>query len=177
MRIRPLPSLALVLVLILASLLAAGCGGGNDEVAEREAERAIEDASGEDVDVQVDGDDVTIEGGDGDSSFSTSDDLPDDWPSDIEMPDGTDLQGSSSIGSGDAAQLTTSGTLDAEIADVVSHFEGEFDGWKTEGTADIGEGDAAVANRSWSKDGRTATLTVSRMDGDTTFVVGINGAG
>ena len=163
-----------VILLALAAGLFAGCGN-DDAAAERTAEEILEAGSGEDVDVDVDGEDVTIEGKDGSSSFSTSDELPEGWPDDIAMPDGAKLQGSSAIAAGEGRNLTTSGTVDLSVRDVVTHFEGEFEEWKTEGTADIGTGDDAVSNRSWSRDGDQATLTATRSgdSGDVTFVVAI----
>jgi hypothetical protein len=61
------------------------CGNAEDKAAENLAE----ELAGGDVDIDVDGENVTIEGEDGDTSYSSSNELPEDFPESVALIDGT----------------------------------------------------------------------------------------
>jgi hypothetical protein len=80
---------AAVLTAALALLgTATGCGGTTDQLAEEAAERAAE-AAGEDVELDVDGDSVTVESEEGSVTSTAGDELPADFPEDVPLVDGT----------------------------------------------------------------------------------------
>jgi hypothetical protein len=162
------------LVLLVALPLLAGCGD-SETVGERIAEEVAEQAGGEDVDIDVDGDDVTIESKDGDASFSTSGELPEGWPDDLALPDGAEIVGSTGVSADGGRQLSVNGTVAASPDEVFEHFEGELDGWEQSAKSDIGTGDDELINASWERDGETVTLTTTRAGGadEATFVVGV----
>ncbi|GAA3532139.1 hypothetical protein [Nocardioides daeguensis] len=88
-----------------AALLPLGLAACGDDAAENAAEKAIEDANGGDVDVDIDGDNVKIEGSDGAVQYGSE--LPDDFPRD-EVP----LVGEVTIGT----SSTTDGTKGWTVA-------------------------------------------------------------
>lgn len=71
-----------------AVLSLTACGGGSDNA----IEQAIEDATGGSVDINTDGDgNVQIDTEDGSFSSGGSAEVPDDFPSDVPLPDGIGL--------------------------------------------------------------------------------------
>ncbi|PKQ29134.1 MAG: hypothetical protein CVT60_06930 [Actinobacteria bacterium HGW-Actinobacteria-10] len=79
---------AFAVLLIVGALIGAGCDKIADKVAEEAAEGIVKGATG--IDVEADGDDVTITGEDGSTFTVTEDgDLPKDWPEDVPVYDGT----------------------------------------------------------------------------------------
>ncbi len=103
---------AAALVLVPALALTGACGGGDEEAAERIAENALEDANGGDADVDIDGDEVTIETDEG--TMSMGQDLPSDFPSDVTLLEGEILTAMSLTGTG----WTVLMTIDGNPADV-----------------------------------------------------------
>ncbi|WP_408898300.1 hypothetical protein ACJ5H2_04125 [Nocardioides sp. R1-1] len=102
-RIRRLAAAAAAAAVLPVGL--AACGGDDaDKAAENAAEELIEEAEGGDLDVDIDGDDVTIEGSDG--AIQSGTDLPDDFPED-EIP----LVGEVTFGNSTATGGTTSWTV------------------------------------------------------------------
>ncbi len=71
--------------ILAAAVALTGCG------AESSAERAVEKATGADVDIDKDGEEVTVTTEDGE--FSTSASLPEGFPTDIPIIDGVVQQG------------------------------------------------------------------------------------
>jgi hypothetical protein len=162
-----------VLVALAAPLLLAGCG---ESLSEKITEKAIEKAGGEDVDIDVDGEEVKIKTKDGDASFSSTTELPKDWPDDIELPKGAKIAAASRIKADGGVLLTVAGIVkDGDVVDVVDHFADQFDGWKEVGSTDIGSDGDEIRNLVYSKGDSTATVTVSLTDGesDVNFAVAL----
>ena len=80
-----------------AALFLSGCGDAAEQAAEEVAEQAIEEQGGGDVEIDADGESFSVEGEDG-SEFSVgSDELPEDFPSDVPIPEGGTVESSSSM--------------------------------------------------------------------------------
>ncbi|CAN5116849.1 hypothetical protein BH09ACT12_BH09ACT12_19450 [soil metagenome] len=93
-------------LLAAGSLLFAGTACSAEDLADEVAERAIENASGEDADVEFDSDtgEFSVETDEG--SFSAGGSLPDDFPSDdVPLLDGTILQAASSTQQGSSGYV------------------------------------------------------------------------
>ena len=70
------------------ALALTGCGQAAEQAAEEAAEQAIEAQGGGDVEIDAEGGEFSVEGEDG-SEFSVgSDELPDDFPADVPIPEG-----------------------------------------------------------------------------------------
>lgn len=102
--------LAVVGMVAVLAFGAAGCGGGS-EAAEKIAEKAIEEGSGGDVDVDVDsnGENVKVTDKDGNvSEYGTGADLPEGWPEDLKPPKDIEiLAASTSTDSGKKTMFVT----------------------------------------------------------------------
>lgn len=155
----------LFLLLCVAALAVGmvGCQSVGDKIAEEAGERIVEGATG--VDVEADGEDVTITGEDG-SSFtsSASGELPEDWPEDVPVYDGNIT-----------SSMVTEGkfTLAVEAEDPpVDVFEWSLEQIKDEGwtvtTEFKAENGGTIAAE---KDDRIVQYTVTDVDEGSSFIV------
>ncbi len=70
----------------------SACGKATDKLSEKIAEKSLEGATGGDIDIDGDDGSFSIKTEDGEFSSKTSQDLPDDWPSDIlPIPGGMEI--------------------------------------------------------------------------------------
>lgn len=102
-----------VITVGVLGIVGTSCGDGGDDA----AERLIEDASGGDLDVDIDddGQSVRIEGEDGDSEFTFgTGELPDGFPEDFPMPDDVSVESGTSVdgGAGFSVGLDYAGSVD-----------------------------------------------------------------
>lgn len=111
------PAVGLVLVL-------SGC----QQAAEEAAEQAIENADPGVGDVEIDEDGVTVEGEDGSVSIQEGDELPEGWPSAVELPDGATLTNSMVVDSGGQAGWMVTATYDQAPSDVADAFSSSLTG-------------------------------------------------
>lgn len=115
-------------VLVMAG---TGCGKASDKVSEKIAEKSIEQAGGGKVDIDSDGDGVTIKNDDGEYSTGSAKKLPDNWPSDIlPVPDGFEIGNVTNIktGSGESIMVTVTG--DGDVGELIDSYA---DGFKSNG--------------------------------------------
>lgn len=166
---RTRPVLTLLAVPLLA--LALGACGGSD-IADSVAERAIEAAASEDVDLDIDtdGGGVSIKGEDGETSYSAGGGLPDGFPTDIvDLVDGTigmSVSTQNEKGEGWAVSVKADDNdAEAVFADAVGRLEAKGFDAPQEGTMVMGQmRGQQLVNDPWS-------VTVQVMDqGD---VVGV----
>lgn len=115
-------TLAAVAAAAVLPLGLAACGG--DEAAENAAEKAIEDANGGDVDIDIDGDEVKIEGSDGAVQYGS--DLPDDFPED-DIPLVGDVTVGSSTSTGGEKGWTIATETDDSPGDAFAEAKAELE--------------------------------------------------
>ncbi|MBU6243652.1 MAG: hypothetical protein KGP12_00405 [Actinomycetales bacterium] len=106
---------------IVAGFSLAGCG----QIAESATEKLMEQAAGGSVNVDIQGDGVTVEGSEGAMSIGGSVDLPDNWPAEVPTyGDGTLVMVSVDKGSGSAtAMWNTDQSVEDAAAAVKSMVE------------------------------------------------------
>jgi hypothetical protein len=128
-----------------AVLVLGACS--SEDLAERVAEEAVEqqlEAEGEggDVDIDINDGNVSIQGADGEIQFDVdqengetvistpegqtiigSGDLPDDFPSDIPVPDGATIASASSVSADEGPSFFISGSLDDEFGDATDAYK------------------------------------------------------
>lgn len=166
---RTVPRAGRTAALALAVGLAlAGCGGGDDAT--------VTVDEGKDGGVTVEGDDgsvtidegkdggITVEGDDG-STFSadTGGSLPDNWPADVPVIDGTVLYAQTasdeSAGTTYSAAIETEGTIESVYEQIRSDLEGA--GFTK--TAEVTSTDGSFA--SFTGDTYQVTVTVAESEG------------
>lgn len=113
-----------VAALAVAAILPLGLAACGGDDAEKSAEKLIEGAGG-DVDVDIDGDDVTIEGSDGAIEYGS--DLPEDFPEDDVPLVGEVTFGHSSAGA-DAQSWTVTTKSDDGADDAFAEAKAKLEG-------------------------------------------------
>lgn len=153
-----------------AALILSGCG----QVAEEAAEQAIEQNGGGDVEIDADGDSFSVEGEDGSISVG-KDELPENFPSEITLPEGGTIESATAVtDSKKDGWFIQSTYADTSPEDLVTEFAGSMQDGGFEETSNttfeeqtaIGyEGDsydvAVIILGATSGSGSTMTLTVT----------------
>ena len=156
---------------LLCAALAAGitvlpaCRKAEDSV----AEAAIEQATGKNVDLQRDGDSMTVQAGDAEIKIATAEDggsvaLPADFPSDVFLPAQRAVNSAMDMGGMKMVNITTSALPATVSADVEKAMQAQ--GWKRE-MAMQGEGSSTLI---YTKDKRQAVYQMMKADGGGTQV-------
>lgn len=132
-----------VVLAVTAALTVTACSG--EDVAEGFLERAIEAESGEDIDIDIDGDTVRIESADGEVQMTTDDDgnvsvegVTDDgetvtilgggglgdvnWPDSVPIPDGITVDSVIEQDYGDGPNFALLGTAPGNSVEVADRF-------------------------------------------------------
>jgi hypothetical protein len=120
-------------IFALAAVTALGlaaCGG--EDLSERAAEEIVEqqlEQDGQDVDIDLndDGDGaIRVEGSDGDVEVQFDEDggidLPDNFPDDVPLPEGLNIQSASSLDAPEGATFILTGTVDGDFADATDAY-------------------------------------------------------
>jgi hypothetical protein len=152
-------------VLVALAGLVSACGGDDagEKAGEKIAEKALEDAGTAGADVDIDGDNVTIESDEGTVKVGTGD-VPESFPSDLSIPDG-DI--TASVDSPQGAMLTIdvedpAAAFDEAVADL------EANGWTRVMVTDA-EGTKMAQ---YSKGTDSATLLADEASGQLTYTIG-----
>jgi hypothetical protein len=150
---------------VAAAGLVGGCGGAGDQLAEQAAEAAAE-AAGEDVDLDVDGDSVTIEAEGGSVTSTAGDELPEDFPADVPLLEGT-LTFSQRLevpdGTSWTALLELPGDVESSTAEAVAALEGAGFSIETQTTSE--SAGAASSFVSARRDDFLVQLTLTEAGG------------
>lgn len=151
----------LVVVLVVAVVLAlGGCAKISDKIGEEVGEKIVGSATG--TDVEVDGDEVTIQTDEGDVTLnSTEGELPEDFPSDFPKYDDAKVDSTSSWASGEDVTFYVNLTSKDAAKDVYDWYKSELQGkgWTISGdTFMTGDSDGGLLSA--TKDDYQLTLSV-----------------
>lgn len=111
--------------LVVPALLLTACGG-DEEAAEKTAEKLIEGAASGDVDVDIDEDGEKVEIETDEGTISVGKGLPDDFPEEITVLEGEVVSSSSMAGQGWTAAVKRDGDPEAERDAAVEALGGGF---------------------------------------------------
>lgn len=152
--------------LTVVVLLATACSKSPEE---RLAEAAIESASGADVDVERDGEQVSLKTDEGEMKMSAGESLPlpADFPRDVYLPGSYKVNSVMDMGPIKAINLTTSAKVSALFAEAGPAMKAQ--GWTQKMAIQQAAGHAML---SFEKDKRSVSLsfTESRSDDGKTVV-------
>lgn len=149
----------LLLLLALPAFVVAGCGG-DDEAAEKIAEKVIENESGGDVDIEDGEVSVTDEEGNK-STMSSGEELPEDFPKEIPLPDGAKITSGTKVSTGGDDTFAITAEVDDSPKDVLAFYKEELAGFKNEMEISTDSGSSAqYVNDDWN-----ILLGVSEEDG------------
>ncbi|HNV78903.1 MAG TPA: hypothetical protein PKH66_05550 [Thermomonas sp.] len=154
------PAIRLSIAVAVAALLVApGCKKAQDAA----LETAIEGATGNKVDVQKDGNEMTIKTEQGDLRIATAEDggsvaMPANFPKDVFLPAENTLASAMDMGGMQMLNMTTPQELAAVSADIEKSMQGQ--GWKREMAMQAGGGNTLM----YSKDKRQVVYQMLKAD-------------
>lgn len=154
------PAIRLSIAVALTALLVApGCKKAQDAA----VETAIERASGSKVDVDKDGDTMTIKTEQGEVKIAAAEDggsvaLPADFPKDVYLPADNKLASAMDMGGMQMLNMTTPQELANVSADIEKSMQGQ--GWKREMAMQAGGGNTLM----YSKDKRQVVYQMLKAD-------------
>lgn len=139
-----------------AALALAGCG----DAAEEAAEQAIEAQGGGDVEIDAEGGEFSVEGEDG-SKFSVgSDELPDDFPTDVPIPEGATVESSSTVQTdGKAGWFVALTYPDADASGLADTSKTEMEDAGFEETSTFSADDTTTSG--YEGNGYTVTVSIA----------------
>lgn len=154
------PAIRLSIAVAVAALLVApGCKKAQDAA----LETAIEGATGNKVDVQKDGNEMTIKTEQGDLRIATAEDggsvaMPANFPKDVFLPAENTLASAMDMGGMQMLNMTTPQDLAKVSADIEKSMQGQ--GWKREMAMQAGGGNTLM----YSKDKRQVVYQMLKAD-------------
>ena len=164
--------------LLLALAIAAACAlPGCQRASETIAEKAIEQASGDKVDIKQDGDTVSIKTEQGEMKVATAQEggsvaLPADFPADVYLPEPRTVSSAMDMGGMKAVNIATTAALAQVSAEVEKSMQDQ--GWKRELSMQTGADSSTLI---YSKDQRQAVYQLMKADaGGTQLAVRTGGS-
>ena len=154
------PAIRLSLAVAVAALLVApGCKKAQDAA----VETAIERATGAKVDVDKDGNEMTIKTEQGEIKVATAEDggtvaMPADFPKDVYLPADKKLASAMDMAGMQMLNMTTPQELAGVSADIEKSMQGQ--GWKREMAMQAGDGSTLM----YSKDNRQVVYQMLKAD-------------
>lgn len=164
---------------LLAAAIAAACAlPGCKRASEALAEQAIEQASGDKVDIRQDGDTVSIKTDQGEMTVASAQDggsvaLPAGFPDDVFLPEPRTVSSAMDMAGMKAVNIATGAALAQVSADVEKAMQDR--GWKREMSMQTGADSSTLV---YSKDKRQAVYQLMKADnGGTQLAVRTGGEG
>ena len=164
-----MPQLPMTRGLLLAALVAGvvalpGRQRASEAVAEKAFEKAVETASGEKVDIEQDGDTVSIKTDQGEMTVASAQDggsvaLPAGFPDDVFLPAQRTVSSAMDMGGMQAVHVATTATLAAVSADVEKTMQAQ--GWKREMSMQSGADSSTLI---YSKEKRQVVYQLMKAD-------------
>lgn len=156
------------IVLAATALLAlTGCSG--EDIAERLAEEAMEAGGGGEGEVDIDTDDgsVSVEGSEGAVNIGNQE-LPEELPDELPLPDGLQVTGSMSQDGQDGTTVGLQAGFEGSFDDATAFFDSELEaaGWTVTNRSNNTAGEVRNANYEIEGFGFTGVVGVTQLDGD-----------
>lgn len=155
-------------VVLISALTLSACGIGNtvnQKVGNKIAEKVIESQSGGKVDVDSNGEKVTIKTDDGQTQFAAGGDvkLPDNFPKELVVADDAKLMMATSSGNSSSISYLTNSEQKTVMEKYIATLTGS--GWKKEMELDTGEG--KMTNFSKGKEAVTVVVGANSSNENT----------
>lgn len=154
-------------LIIAACLLLVVVLSGCKKAAEVAAEKGIESATGGQADVDIDDNSVTINTNAGSFAAGGNVSLPDDFPADVHVADGTITAATTNT---ETSGYSVSIQTNESVTSLKDEYESELkkDGWDVTMSLTIQDGATLGAE----KDNRTTSVSISKgSDGQTTVIL------
>jgi hypothetical protein len=182
--------IALTVSMLLVLLLASGCFGQNiaERIAEEVIEKAIEEDNGENVEIDLDDDGITIKGEDGEVSISADDEtveiksddgeftigigaeLPEGFPGNVPVYPDMEITTSWKSTEDDKVSFSISGLTEEAGDDVFAWYKDKLSGWEIESEFTASGDDVKTSSLSVKSDGLIMVLMVIESDDEGTII-------
>ncbi len=167
---------AILVSLLLILVFAGGCLGQKisekitEKVAEEIIEKAIESEGGENVDIDLDDGEMTIESDDGEVSISMGADLPDNFPDNVPVYPDMEIISSWAVTEDDEDSYSISGLTDDAGDDVFAWYKSKLSGWDIENEFTASGDDVKTSSLSAKSGGLEMFLMVIESEEEGTII-------
>lgn len=151
------------LLLLAVGVFSSAC---TKTVSEKVAEKNIENSMGQNADVDINNDNVSIKTDNGNWQAGNDLGVPDNWPSDVHLTEGS----VTSVTNTDVGNSVTI-TSDKSVADLKTEYQNALtkDGWDITTTMDVGTNLIFSAK----KDNRVVNISIGEEDNHTVVIIGV----
>jgi hypothetical protein len=193
--LKKLIAISAVIISILFTLVfAGGCLGQRiaEKVTEEAIEKAIEKESGQDVEIDLDEGEITIQGDDGEvnissddetveiqsdegeATFGTGAELPEDFPAEIPVYNNMDITTSMS-GTNDGKTSYTVTAMSADsVDDIYDWYESQLSGWEITAQFSMDTDNGQTASITAESADYEMSLMIAEDEEGTVVVIGAN---
>ena len=151
-------------------------GGGSLDV-DSDGSFTATDADGDVTTGEVSGNgdslDVTVEGEDGESVFTSGEGIPEQWPSDVPEPEGLDEVFSTYVSDGDRADIVVTGQGDGTAKDVFGAYSDRLIDAGFEETTAMNQGDEFYS-ATFTDDDTTVSITAQSTGDRSDLIIAVN---
>jgi hypothetical protein len=132
------------------------------------------DENGEVITGEADGDGgFTVEGSDGEAVFSSSDEIPEQWPSDVPEPDGLSDVTGTYFSEGDDQSIIVTGTVSGDLRDAFDGYTSQLEDAGFEEESTFTQGDDA-ANSTYVRGEQRISVSIQSLGGTSEMVIALN---
>ncbi|OQX99004.1 MAG: hypothetical protein B6I20_10350 [Bacteroidetes bacterium 4572_117] len=152
-----------VLGFLFIGILSCGSGKTDEEKAESMIESIVKNASGKDVDIEIDEDgeasEITFTSDEGEMKITSGNELPDNFPSDIFVVDG-EIEGVGNVSSDKGQMVSFAIKTDDDVSEVAEEITKEMksEDWKS--TMNMSSGSESI--QIYTKDENSASISISK---------------
>lgn len=126
-----------ILLLATLILITASCGKSfSEKMAEKIVEKVAE-SQGDNVDIDISGDSVSITNDAGESMTMGGSKLPDGWPEEVPFSKDVMILYSGATNVSGQTTWTVNGSYDGKAADIYDYYKSELAGWESVGDSEM----------------------------------------
>ena len=154
--------------------LDAASGDGSSIAVGEDGTFVATDENGETVTGQADGDGgFTVEGSDGEAVFSTSEGIPDQWPSDVPQPEGLNDVTGTYFSEGDDSSIVVTGTAAGDLRESFDDYTKALTDAGFEEESTFTQGDEA-ASATFVRGERLISVSIQSLGASSQMVVALS---
>ena len=164
---------AILVSLLLVLVFAGGCLGQkiSEKITEEVIEKAIESEGGENVDIDLDDGEMTIESDDGEVNISMGADLPDNFPDNVPVYPDMEIISSWAVTEDDKDSYSINGLTDDAGDDVFAWYKSKLSGWDIENEFSASGDDVKTSSLSAKSGGLVTVIMVVETEDEGTNII------
>ena len=185
--------MAVIVSILLILVFTGGCKKNLAErIVEGAIEKAIEEESGEDVDIDLDEGEVTIqsdegevsissdeetvtiESDEGEATFGSSAELPEGFPAEVPVYENMDITSSMSGTNDGKTSYTVTALSEDGVDDIKEWYESQLSGWNITGEFSMETDDGQTASINAEGTGYDLSLMIAEDDEGTVVIISVN---